>query len=115
MNKKEIEILKEKLEENKKSLEDMLSNFAEKDNVPKGDWETKYPKFTSDDDGVADEIEEYSSLVPTEHALEIKLKNIDDALERIEKGEYGKCENCNKDIPYEKLVITPEKKTCIDC
>lgn len=116
MDQKQKEDLKRKLETNKKSLEEMLQGFAKKDDVPKGDWETIYPKpSTKDMEEEADAVEEYSSLLSVEHALEIKLQNINQALEKIKKEDYGKCENCKKEISSEKLSITPETKYCKDC
>ncbi len=116
MNKKQLEEVKEKLEKSKTSLEEMLKTFAKKDDIPKGDWDTVFPKTEgSSMEEKADEVEEYSSLLPVEHALEIKLKNINDALKKIEEGAYGKCEKCEKDISHKKLSLTPETKLCHDC
>lgn len=36
-----------------------------------------------------------------------KLESIDKALGRIEKGTYGKCLNCGKPIPEERLLTLP--------
>jgi RNA polymerase-binding transcription factor DksA len=63
----------------------------------------------------ADAVEEYASLLPVERALETKLKNINDALQKMKEDSYGKCEKCNKDISYEELSITPETKNCQEC
>ncbi len=116
MNKKQITKLKNTLEENKRSLEEMLGRFAQKDNLPEGDWETSYPNFNGNhQEEEADEVEEYSSLLPVEHALETKLKNIEEALKKIEQGTYGKCEKCEKEISYKKLSVSPESKYCKDC
>lgn len=116
MEKKQIEKLKKELEENKSSLEETLQRFAKKDDRPKGDWDTVFPKVEgSSMEERADEVEEYSSLLPVEHALEVKLKNIDNALEKIKKDTYGKCEKCEEEISYKKLSLIPETKTCQNC
>lgn len=116
MKDKNFEELKKQLEENKKSLEETLQKFAKKDSLPEGDWDTVFPNVEgSSMEEKADEVEEYSSLLPVEHALETKLKNVDEALEKIKKGEYGKCEKCGKYISYEKLALVPETKTCKEC
>ncbi len=116
MDKKQIEELKEKMKENKASLEETLQRFAKKDDKPEGDWDTIFPKTEGGSiEERADEVEEYSSLLPVEHALEMKLKNINDALERIKKGTYGKCESCGENISYKKLSLIPETKTCQKC
>ena len=116
MRKQQIEELKKKLEENKSSLEETLHRFAKKDSKPEGDWDTIFPKTEgSSIEEKADEVEEYSALLPVEHALEVKLKNIDNALEKIKKNTYGKCEKCDGDISYKKLSLVPETKTCQEC
>ena len=116
MKKEQIKDLKESLEANKASLEQTLGRFAKKDNLPEGDWDTVFPKVEgSSMEEKADEVEEYSSLLPVEHALEVKLKNINEALNKIEKGLYGKCEKCETEISYKKLSLVPETKTCKKC
>ena len=116
MDKNQLDILKKKLEENKQSLEETLGRFAKKDTVPEGDWDTVYPKSErSSMEEMADEVEEFSSLIKVEHALEVKLKNIDDALAKMKDKKYGICEKCNSDIGYKKLSITPETRVCKSC
>ncbi len=116
MNKKQLEEIKNKLEESKKSLEETLEGFAQKKDLPEGDWETKYPKFEGiSAEEKADEVEEYASLLPIEHSLELKLKKVNEALKKLEENNYGKCEKCHADISYEELFITPETKNCKNC
>ena len=116
MDKKQLEVLKNQLEENKSSLEESLSHFAKKDEFEKGNWDTVFPRVEgSSMEEKADEVEEYSSLLPVEHALELKLKSVDEALEKIKKSNYGSCENCGKEIPFKRLSITPEIKNCKNC
>ncbi len=116
MKKEQIEELKKKLEENKLSLEESLSRFAKKDSLPEGDWDTVFPHVEgSSMEEKADEVEEFSSLLPVEHALEVKLKNINEALKRIADNTYGVCQECGKEISHKKLSIIPETKTCKSC
>ncbi len=116
MNKEQINKLKNKLKENKTSLESQLQSFAQKDNKDNNNWDARYPEFDKGDlEEKADAIEEYASLLPIERALETKLKNINDALQKIKDNSYGRCEKCNKDISYEELSITPETKNCRHC
>lgn len=44
-----------------------------------------------------------------------KLKAIDDALERIQDGTFGFCEDCGDKIPLGRLEVMPFAITCIDC
>jgi RNA polymerase-binding protein DksA len=43
------------------------------------------------------------------------LAHIDAALERIEDGTFGICENCGKPIQRERLEAMPWVTLCIDC
>jgi len=121
MNQKLLEELKEKLTMEKASIEEQLKRFAKRDEKLKGDWDTIFPKFDGGEAGgaalekAADEVEEYSTLLSIEHSLELKLKNIDLALEKIEKGQYGRCEKCGKEIAEDRLKVSPEARFCLKC
>ncbi|MFG2714152.1 TraR/DksA family transcriptional regulator [Streptomyces goshikiensis] len=43
------------------------------------------------------------------------LEELDRALERLERGEYGQCEACGASIAPERLEIRPAATTCIRC
>lgn len=43
------------------------------------------------------------------------VRNIDDALERIEEGTFGICEACEKKINKERLKAVPYASLCINC
>ncbi len=46
---------------------------------------------------------------------EAELVDIDRALEKIDEGTYGKCENCEADIPRKRLKALPFARLCIGC
>lgn len=37
------------------------------------------------------------------------------ALERMQRGSYGRCVICGEPIPYRRLEVVPETRTCIGC
>jgi len=116
MEKKLLEELKEKLEAEKESLKKELESFATEDKNLKHNWDTRYPnREDGDKDEEADEVQEYDNKLSLEYSLELKLKNVNVALEKIEKGGYGICENCGKHISEERLLACPEAKTCLKC
>ena len=43
------------------------------------------------------------------------LYHLDLALERIDKGEFGKCVNCGQDIDPNRLEVVPHVRLCINC
>jgi len=53
-------------------------------------------------------------MVSVEHSLELKLRDVDIALEKIESGKgYGLCEKCGKEIKEERLRAVPEARLCM--
>ena len=44
-----------------------------------------------------------------------KIKQIDDALERLEDNTYGECESCGLEIAAERLEAMPFTRLCRDC
>ena len=43
------------------------------------------------------------------------IEEIDEALDRLKNGEYGRCENCGTEIPEARLEVVPEARFCIRC
>lgn len=56
-----------------------------------------------------------SQAIANHDRLIHKVGAIDGAIERFEKGEYGKCEHCGVDIPLERLETLPYTTVCIEC
>jgi DnaK suppressor protein len=104
------------LEQKKQQLEEQLSLFAKKDPQVQGDWDAQYPRIPGGGlEEAADEVEEYSQRLHLEFQLETQLKHINEALARIEKGTYGMCASCDKEIAKERLAVFPEMPLCKDC
>ena len=49
-----------------------------------------------------------------EEDAQAQLREVDDALARIEDGTYGTCTACGEQIPAERLEAVPWTKLCID-
>jgi DnaK suppressor protein len=107
---------KTKLEAEKKLLEGELANLGRKDE--KGDWEATPETQTApeaDENDMADRTEDYEERTATIAALEPRLKDINDALAKIEDGTYGICEVCGKPIEEDRLEANPAARTCKAC
>jgi DnaK suppressor protein len=46
---------------------------------------------------------------------QILLRQIDDALERMDAGTFGECERCGNDIGHARLKAMPTAALCIEC
>ncbi|MFC1678270.1 TraR/DksA family transcriptional regulator [Patescibacteria group bacterium] len=91
-----------------KDLEDIAENNNDKPRA-------KFPDFGDKIDENAQEIGEYSTNLATEKVLENTLRDIDNALNRIEKGTYGTCKYCGKHISKKRLQARPVASACIEC
>jgi len=117
MDKETLEELKQKLENEKRKLEGELGNFAEKNPKNKDDWKVKFPKYGEeahiDETESQEEVEEYLNLLPVEEHLEIRLRDINAALEKIKTGVYGICEEDKHEIEITRLKVNPEARFCL--
>lgn len=104
---KQLQELKEQLEKEAGELEAQLSSVTKTADFG-SDTETDFSEE-------ADEAEELSSNLGMQDALKERLQDIESALEKMNRGEYGKCENCGKEIPLEVLRAVPESRLCKDC
>jgi len=48
-------------------------------------------------------------------AVEGVLKEIDEALARVQDGTYGTCLGCSRPVPAERLEILPYTRYCVSC
>lgn len=109
------EELRQKLLEEKKKIEE---NLAKSETGRKGadrEYQTAFPEIERDQEENADEMEIYESSLATDETLKAELQKINAALRAMEKGTYGFCQNCNKEIPLERLQVYPQADTCFDC
>jgi len=107
LTEKQLQEFKEQLEKAAGELEAQFSTV--KKGVDFGnDVETDFSEE-------ADEAEEFSNNLGMQDALKERMQNIERALDKMTRGEYGKCENCGKDIPLEVLKVDPESRLCKNC
>jgi len=117
MNKEDLENFKRELEKEKQEIIKHLNSFAKKD-PKREDWSAIFPDFngtSASRDEEVDEVEEYTTLFSLEISLEKKLKEINEALERIEKNTFGICEKCKREIEIERLKANPAERYCKNC
>ena len=107
-----LHALREKLLSEKNQLVGELSRIARPDQKEPGEWHATYKDMGDDWDENAQEVTEYATNVSLESSLEIRLREIDRALGRIEKGTYGICEIGGEEIPLARLEANPETTRC---
>jgi RNA polymerase-binding transcription factor DksA len=90
-----------------------LDEAATSATVEDGDL-TSYPLHLADQGTDAQEQEKSLMLLSKEGA---RLIGIDGALRRLYKApeQYGVCERCGREIPFERLDVVPWVNHCLDC
>ncbi|WJH34129.1 TraR/DksA C4-type zinc finger protein [Paenibacillus sp. CC-CFT747] len=74
-------------------------------------------ELTSVDNHPADvgtEVFERSRDLAVDETMSNQLDEVNQALKRMDSGEYGTCLECGKDIPYERLEAIPYTAYCVD-
>ncbi len=107
MRKKQLEDLKKQLIQYK---DDLLKNVKNNDtNIQEKNDEVR------DSVDIATDYYERELAIGLSEGDRQKLKQVEDALERIEQGSYGKCESCGGLIAVPRLEALPFAKLCINC
>ena len=106
------EHLKERLLKEQADLLSQLQTIGRK-RSDTGEWEA-VPEDVSLDtrEDVAEKFEELEERRATEHNLEVRLKEVEAALGKMENGTYGKCEIGGEEIEDDRLEANPAARTC---
>lgn len=102
------------LQNEKSELEGQLGQIGRRNPQNKSDWEVKplEEPETSFRDEVASELEEMDKREEVELSLEHRLREVNQALERLKQGRYGICEIGGEPIETKRLRINPAARTC---
>jgi len=104
---------KEKLETEKKSLEEELGQIAIF-NTETGIWEATPDQEMMgeiDDNDAADRFEDFEERSAMTTTLQTRLSDVNRALAKIENGTYGICEVCGEPIEEDRLEANPAART----
>ena len=116
MNESDINYFRKKLIKQKKHilylLENMKKNETIDSNAEMENELSNYDNHPADSSGNLYDKEIGLSL--KKHQLSI-LNEVNQALDDIENGSYGKCKMCGKDITKERLEYFPYTKYCVNC
>lgn len=111
MNTDQMTVVKQKLEAERKHIMQQMQDLKKADPF-------NNPDHADDNAAVDTDVREQEGhdLIQAEVAtLQERVMDIDTALERIEKGRYGYCSKCGKEIPAGRLAVIPEAEFCVEC
>lgn len=107
--------IREQLLAKKEDLENELAAIAEQNPKNKADYDATFPDLGDKADENAAEVAEYSANLTLEHSLEQVLEDVNEAIKRLDSGEYGICKYCKNPIAEKRLIARPVSSACIDC
>lgn len=103
---KQLQGIKQKLQERRSELVQDTQGWSNEDDVGSA----------SGDEGDLASAATTADITFSTRAREVELLGaIDEAIEKIEKGTYGKCIECEEQIPVARLEALPFAELCIDC
>jgi len=105
---------KETVKRFKKLFEQEKSKLLFSDKILRDD-------FSVNTDDRLDEIDQATTDV--EQSMRVRLcnreafylKKVDEALQRIEEGVFGECDECGEDIELRRLEARPTATLCVSC
>jgi DnaK suppressor protein len=75
----------------------------------------KFPEYgTSEDENIL-EVEAFQERLGLQKNIKNLMKDYKEALVKIEKGNYGTCENCKGMIEKERLRVYQAAALCVTC
>lgn len=113
----DLDYFRNALEEERSRLEGDLAAIAHRNPEAPEDWSTTFPDMNlmkSDKNEMADEEEELENRSGVEFNLESRLRDVNEALEKIRHGKYGICSVDGEPIAEARLKANPAALFCIE-
>lgn len=99
----EREQLTVEIEEHRRAMRDLAVDLSEENG--------SYGNHMADD---ASDTYDQERQAVEQRNLETVLEQVNDALGRMEDGAYGRCVDCGREIPVERLEARPYALRCIE-
>ena len=108
MRKRELDRIKKELLRRKREIVDQAIDPRN------GDLQSERENLLDSGD-VANQEADQSFKIRIREREEKLLKKIDSALERMDGGSYGACDDCGEAIEIKRLLARPVTTLCINC
>ena len=108
MSNKLLSYIEDRLKDRRKHLLKEANLRLSKFNISREYWVT-------DTAEIASNIMEDNTVMSIAQGEAREINQIDNALNKIEKGKYGVCECCGDNISKQRLMVIPFASLCIKC
>ena len=115
MDKKIIAPIKKDLTKKRKEVMAELASFTKEDKHAKAMSRPNFTDLGVANDDNAKEVDIYTTNLSVSKVLEGALQDIEAALKRVEKGTYGVCKYCGREINPKRLLARPVSSACVAC
>ena len=117
MDRRTLGIYRKKLLRAKERAESRITVLEETSGFdrPESDWAGELSSYDNHTADSSSALEMRSINLGLINHSEDRLAQIDAALDRVDKGVYGKCVQCGRDIPLERLDAIPWAASCATC
>lgn len=106
--------MRDRLERERADLASTVERIKERLAVPQRDSGGEIAMADQHPADVASETEARELDLARQTMFEARVGLIDEALQRLERGEYGRCVICGKEIPEARLDLVPETPYCVE-
>jgi RNA polymerase-binding transcription factor DksA len=106
--------IRERLERERADLASTVERIKERLAVPQRDSGGDIALADQHPADVASETEARELDLARQTMFEARISLIDEALVRLERGVYGKCVVCGREIPAARLELVPETPFCVE-
>ena len=115
MDKEESQKLIQTLNNRLKEIDKELSRIASENPLVRGDFDVKVEDYGKSEEDAGEEAVELDRNQAMVNMLEQERKDIQNTLEKLKTGTYGKCDVCSTDINPARLKAMPVAALCINC
>ena len=116
MNVLQQNYFRSKLEKEEKNAHDLLGTMRNNDTIDsKAEMSSELSFYDNHPGDTSTELNDIERGMALKKNEQIIIDKIHDSLEDIEKGSYGICKKCGKEIPRERLEFLPYAKYCASC
>jgi DnaK suppressor protein len=116
LSRREVSELRQMLEQERQRL--MAELEAMEEHTPEVEEQVGMDIGGGYDEDLADVASttfEREKSVALESSVQLMLMQVEEALQRIETGTYGRCLRCGNHIDYARLKVLPYATLCIRC
>lgn len=111
----QLKKLKNNLKNRLKEIDSELSKIASENPAVKGGFNVIVDDVGSSQEDSAQEAAELDRRQALVNVLERERKDMVHTIEKINRGAYGKCEQCSSDINLARLKVMSAAALCINC